>query len=418
MKGQPIGMIIMFIFVLIPVVINFLQLAHITRNYVVATSVEKMKSKEIILRVRRRMTTKKAVRCLKLLRMMKSSLARRCVCALLPALRWPSPLPSPLRALGPTCHCTANALVPAPCSLDLPDVFVRRRDGDGIKTKGNAREVYKDEKTYQKKKRDLKELFDLFDTDRSGQIDEEELMGVLKMMGYFKPEHGEPEKTMEEKKKICASIMDQLDSDHSKQIGFDEFFNFMALQDTSADDDEDVEKYAEGMFEMMDKDGEGTVSADEFLKTLVSLGEKQLTVDDIQAMIREIDKDGDGEINLEEFTEMVQKYVAALLAPLPVDDRIVLRLVSWCCRQCWWDWTVGLPRLPRTALRLFLMARLVLVQVQSACVLALSGTWARRKCSSVSATQADGHSAASAMPSLQPRATVGALSRDNAYMYT
>ena len=62
----------------------------------------------------------------------------------------------------------------------------------------------------------------------------------------------------------------------------------------------DVEHETRAAFEVFDKDGSGTISADELRTVMKSLGEN-LTDDEINEMIREADKDGNGSIDCESF---------------------------------------------------------------------------------------------------------------------
>ena len=56
---------------------------------------------------------------------------------------------------------------------------------------------------------------------------------------------------------------------------------------------------------MFDKDGNGTISADE-IKSVLGKAVNQKILDD---MIKEVDVNGDGEISLIEFKEMMLKFI-------------------------------------------------------------------------------------------------------------
>ena len=53
-------------------------------------------------------------------------------------------------------------------------------------------------------------------------------------------------------------------------------------------------------FDVFDKDGNGTISADELRSLMKSIGE-ELTDQDIDEMLKEADKDGDGTIDCQSF---------------------------------------------------------------------------------------------------------------------
>jgi len=57
---------------------------------------------------------------------------------------------------------------------------------------------------------------------------------------------------------------------------------------------------------MFDKDGSGTISAEE-IKVVLSAGGKGLSEEAVKEIIKQVDENGDGEISFEEFTHMMKK---------------------------------------------------------------------------------------------------------------
>merc|ERR1712225_112297 len=98
----------------------------------------------------------------------------------------------------------------------------------------------------EEQKQEIKEAFDLFDTDGSGSIDSKELKVAMRALGF------EPKK-------------------------------------------EEIQK----MISDVDDDGSGTIEYEEFLK--------MMTDEELQEMIDEADRDGDGEVNEEEFLRIMKK---------------------------------------------------------------------------------------------------------------
>lgn len=73
-----------------------------------------------------------------------------------------------------------------------------------------------------------------------------------------------------------------------------EFATIMAQKVKQTDSDAELR----AAFDVFDKDGNGTISADELRHLMKSIGE-ELTDQDIDEMIKEADKDGDGNIDCE-----------------------------------------------------------------------------------------------------------------------
>jgi len=77
-------------------------------------------------------------------------------------------------------------------------------------------------------------------------------------------------------------------------VDFLEFLQLMARKFVEHDLQADVRQ----AFRMFDRDGNGTVNAQELRHVMMNLGEK-LSEDEVDEMMREADVDGDGEINYE-----------------------------------------------------------------------------------------------------------------------
>merc|ERR1711924_524412 len=139
-----------------------------------------------------------------------------------------------------------------------------------------------------KQKQEIKEAFDLFDTDGSGNIDVKELTVAMKALGC-EPKPGEIEKMI-------------ADDDGGGEIGFDEFLKMMTHKILNKDPKEDMLK----AFRLFDDDSTGFVT----FKNLKRVAkETNQTLDDIELeeMLTDADKDGDGQLNEEEWLTMMKK---------------------------------------------------------------------------------------------------------------
>ncbi len=139
--------------------------------------------------------------------------------------------------------------------------------------------------------RDLRMVFDVFDLDKSGFIDQNELRKACKILGF------------NVRKEEIKKMMDDVDVDRSGQIDFNEFLEFVISRQGDARD-----IYAEIMqgFRLFDRDATGKITF-ENLKSAAKETGVPLSDVDIKGMIYEADKDGDNEINEEEFVNVMLK---------------------------------------------------------------------------------------------------------------
>ncbi|NP_001040177.1 caltractin-like [Bombyx mandarina] len=141
----------------------------------------------------------------------------------------------------------------------------------------------------EEQKRDIKEAFDLFDTENTGKIDTKELKVAIRALGF------EPKK--EEIKKMIAEI-DKGDG----KVSFDDFMELMSVKMAEKDTREEIMK----AFKLFDDDETGKISFKNLKRVAKELGEN-LTDEELHEMIDEADRDGDGEINQEEFLRIMKK---------------------------------------------------------------------------------------------------------------
>ena len=114
---------------------------------------------------------------------------------------------------------------------------------------------------------------------------------------------------------LFLDLINEYDTDGSGQIEFPEFCNMMSAK-MAEDNDEDMVRLA---FRTLDKDGSGTISTDEFKHLMLHIGEyyirellvsiscagDTLTPEEVQQIINAADKDGDGSLSYEEFVKIM-----------------------------------------------------------------------------------------------------------------
>ncbi|KAF5894132.1 caltractin, partial [Clarias magur] len=117
----------------------------------------------------------------------------------------------------------------------------------------------------EEQKQEIREAFDLFDTDGSGTIDVKELKVAMRALGF------EPKK--EEIKKMIADV----DKEGSGTIDFNDFLSMMTQKMSEKDSKEEILK----AFRLFDDDGTGKISFKNLKRVAKELGEN-LTDEELQ----------------------------------------------------------------------------------------------------------------------------------------
>jgi centrin-3 len=133
----------------------------------------------------------------------------------------------------------------------------------------------------EEQKQEIKEAFDLFDTDKTGTIDYHELKVAMRALGF------------DVKKQEVLGLMREYDRDGAGQIEYPDFLEIMTTKIAERDPVEEILKA-------------GRISLRNLRRVARELGEN-LSDDELQAMIDEFDKDGDGEINENEFLGIMKQ---------------------------------------------------------------------------------------------------------------
>merc|ERR1740130_459050 len=142
----------------------------------------------------------------------------------------------------------------------------------------------------EQQKNEIREAFDLFDTDGSGAIDAKELKVAMRALGF------------EPKKEEIKKMVGDMDKDGDGTVDFDEFMILMTGKMGGADAKDEILK----AFKLFDDDETGRISFHNLERVARELGET-MSADELQEWIDEADNDGDGEINEEEFLKIMKK---------------------------------------------------------------------------------------------------------------
>merc|ERR1712198_229406 len=135
---------------------------------------------------------------------------------------------------------------------------------------------------------EFKEAFDEFDTDGSGTISPEELLGVMRAMGQ-NPTEDE-----------LLNLVLEVDIDGNGTIEFGEFLNMMKQKAGEVDEEADLRE----AFKIFDRDKDGYISMKELKKVANMLG-TMLTKEELEEFMAEADADGNGKLDYDEFVKMM-----------------------------------------------------------------------------------------------------------------
>lgn len=142
----------------------------------------------------------------------------------------------------------------------------------------------------EEQKHEIREAFDLFDTDKTGSIDYHELKVAMRALGS------------EVKKPEVLAIMREYDRKDSGRIEFVDFLDVMTQKLAERDPTEEILK----AFALFDDDSTGFISVKNLRRVARELGEN-LSEEELRAMVDEFDKDRDGQISQKEFLSIMKQ---------------------------------------------------------------------------------------------------------------
>ena len=160
------------------------------------------------------------------------------------------------------------------------------RRGGAKPTGGKSKQGLDDEAV-----EEIKEAFNLFDTEGRGNIDVRELKAAFRALGF------------QVKKSEIRQMFIDMDKDLSAAtVSYEEFIEMVTPRMLNRDSRDEIMK----VFALFDDDNTGSISFKNLKRVAMELGEN-LTDEELQEMIDEADRDGDGVINEEEFYRVMRK---------------------------------------------------------------------------------------------------------------
>ncbi|CAF3897988.1 unnamed protein product [Rotaria sp. Silwood2] len=135
--------------------------------------------------------------------------------------------------------------------------------------------------------KELRNAFNLFDCNRSGEISKKELKKILKVL-HIKANDKELE-----------ALHNQMDKDGSGKIDFNEFKAAMGKSYSRRYSTQELE----AAFKTFDSDGNGFLTMDELQCVMSKMG-RHMTQNEIKVMVKSLDLDKDGKISFNEFIKL------------------------------------------------------------------------------------------------------------------
>jgi len=140
---------------------------------------------------------------------------------------------------------------------------------------------------------EIREAFDLFDTDHSGEIDVAELKQALMNLG------------IDTKNQTLQNMLADIDKNGNANIDFDEFIDMMTAKMSDKDTREDLEK----VFELFLGDDNADKIDIKHLKRVCKELNENMSDDELNEMIVRADLDRDGKVSFEEFYAIMTKKI-------------------------------------------------------------------------------------------------------------
>lgn len=137
---------------------------------------------------------------------------------------------------------------------------------------------------------EIREAFNLFDTDGSGSIDPRELKAAMQSLGF------------DNKNPTVYQMIADLDREYSTSIDFEEFLDAI----TSKLGDKELRDGIQKIFSLFDDDKTGNITMKNLKRVAKELGET-MSEEELREMIERADSAGNGEITLEDFYTIMTK---------------------------------------------------------------------------------------------------------------
>ena len=140
---------------------------------------------------------------------------------------------------------------------------------------------------------EYKEVFDMFDKNKSGEISSSDITKIIKNFGY----------SVNGKK--LERMIEEIDTSGAGKLDFEEFVTLMEKKDKFIDEDD--EEMVLRAFKSFDKDNDGKITIYEFRFILSQLGDP-FTDEECDTLFKECDLNNDGILFYEDFIKFWKNH--------------------------------------------------------------------------------------------------------------
>jgi Ca2+-binding EF-hand superfamily protein len=137
---------------------------------------------------------------------------------------------------------------------------------------------------------EIREAFNLFDTEGAGAIDPRELKSAMQSLGF------------EVKNPTIFQMIAEVEREHSGPIDFETFLDSI----TGKLGDKESRSGVQKIFNLFDAERKGSVSFKDLKRIAKELGES-MSDEELREMVERADSNGDGEISFEDFYSIMTK---------------------------------------------------------------------------------------------------------------
>ena len=134
------------------------------------------------------------------------------------------------------------------------------------------------------KTKEYKKIFEMFDSNKDGFVNSEELSNIFKVLD------------INVSNEEIKEIIEENELEGNEQINFENFISIVNKRERDFDNEESIIK----AFKVFDKEGNGLININELKSIMLNVG-NNLSEAEINELLMEADSDMDGFINYEEF---------------------------------------------------------------------------------------------------------------------